>query len=54
VILGLRQLVFMDSTGLGIVVQAHQPALEAGRRFAVVRGVSRCSGRSPSPASANG
>jgi anti-sigma B factor antagonist len=38
VILDLRELVFMDSTGLSVVVKAHQRALESGRRFAVVRG----------------
>jgi anti-anti-sigma factor len=38
VILDLRELVFMDSTGLSGVVRAHRRALEAGRRFAVVRG----------------
>ncbi len=38
VILDLRELVFMDSTGLSVVVKAHQNALESGRRFAVVRG----------------
>jgi anti-sigma B factor antagonist len=38
VVLDLRELVFMDSTGLSVVVKAHQRALESGRRFAVVRG----------------
>jgi anti-sigma B factor antagonist len=38
VILDLRELVFMDSTGLSVVVRAHQHAVEAGHRFAVVRG----------------
>jgi anti-anti-sigma factor len=38
VILDLRGLVFMDSTGLSVVVRAHQRAAESGRRFAVVRG----------------
>jgi anti-sigma B factor antagonist len=38
VLLDLRELVFMDSTGLSVVVKAHQRALETGRRFAVVRG----------------
>ena len=38
VILDLRELVFMDSTGLSVVVRAHQRAVEAGDRFAVVRG----------------
>jgi anti-anti-sigma factor len=38
VILDLRELVFMDSTGLSVLVKAHQHAAESGRRFAVVRG----------------
>ena len=38
VILDLRELVFMDSTGLSVVVRAHQRAVESGNRFAVVRG----------------
>jgi anti-anti-sigma factor len=38
VILDLRGLVFMDSTGLSVVVKAHQRAADAGRRFAVVKG----------------
>jgi anti-sigma B factor antagonist len=38
VILDLRELAFMDSTGLSVVVRAHQNAVESGRRFAVVRG----------------
>ncbi len=38
VIVDLRQLEFMDSTGLSVLVRAHQQAVEAGRRFAVVRG----------------
>lgn len=38
VILDLRELVFMDSTGLSVVVKAHQRAAEAGRRFAIVKG----------------
>jgi anti-anti-sigma factor len=38
VILDLRELLFMDSTGLSILVRAHQQAVDSGRRFAVVRG----------------
>jgi anti-sigma B factor antagonist len=38
VILDLRGLTFMDSTGLSVVVKAHQRAVESGHRFAVVRG----------------
>jgi anti-sigma B factor antagonist len=38
VILDLRELVFMDSTGLSVVVKAHQHAADSGRRFAIVRG----------------
>ncbi len=37
-ILDLRELVFMDSTGLSVVVKAHQQAADSGGRFAVVRG----------------
>lgn len=38
VILDLRELEFMDSTGLSVVVKAHQRAREAGRRFGLVKG----------------
>lgn len=38
VILDLRDLEFIDSTGLSILIKAHQQAEESGRRFAVVRG----------------
>lgn len=38
VIVDLRQLEFMDSTGLSVLVRAHQRATENGQRFAVVRG----------------
>jgi anti-sigma B factor antagonist len=38
VIVDLRQLEFMDSTGLSVLVRAHQRAVETGQRFAVVRG----------------
>jgi anti-sigma B factor antagonist len=38
VIVDLRRLEFMDSTGLSVLVRAHQRAVENGRRFAVVRG----------------
>ena len=37
-IVDLRQLEFMDSTGLSVLVRAHQRATESGQRFAVVRG----------------
>jgi len=37
-ILDLRELEFMDSTGLSILVKAHQRAQHAGRRFGVIRG----------------
>lgn len=36
--LDLRQLTFMDSTGLRIVVAADARARESGRRFVVVKG----------------
>ena len=38
VILDLRELEFMDSTGLSVVVKAHQRAQETGRRFGLVKG----------------
>jgi anti-anti-sigma factor len=37
-IVDLRRLRFMDSTGLHALVKANKRATEAGRRFAVVRG----------------
>ena len=37
-IVDLRDLRFMDSTGLHALVKAHKQAHEAGRRFAVVQG----------------
>lgn len=40
-ILDLSALEFMDSTGLSVLVRAHQRALEAGRRFALVKGGSQ-------------
>jgi anti-anti-sigma factor len=41
VIVDLRGLEFIDSTGLGILIKAHRQAEEAGRQFAVVRGPSQ-------------
>jgi anti-anti-sigma factor len=38
VVVDLRQLAFMDSTGLHVVIAAQQRLHEAGRRFALVRG----------------
>jgi anti-sigma B factor antagonist len=38
VILDLRKLDFMDSTGLRVLLQAYQRAEGSGRRFALVRG----------------
>jgi anti-sigma B factor antagonist len=38
VLLDLRGLEFMDSTGLHLLVKAQQRAHESGRRFAVIRG----------------
>jgi anti-anti-sigma factor len=38
VIVDLRQLEFMDSTGLSVLVRAHQRAVESGQRFGVVKG----------------
>jgi anti-sigma B factor antagonist len=37
-IIDLRELDFMDSTGLSVLVRAHQRAEEQGRRLAMVRG----------------
>ena len=38
VVVDLRPLEFMDSTGLSTLVKAHQRAQEAGKRFGLVRG----------------
>ena len=38
VVLDLRDLEFMDSSGLRLVVQADMRAREAGRRFVLVKG----------------
>jgi len=38
VVVDLRELEFIDSTGLGVIVKGHQRAQEAGRRLALVRG----------------
>jgi anti-anti-sigma factor len=37
-LIDLRQLDFMDSTGLRLVISADDRAREAGRRFAIVQG----------------
>jgi anti-sigma B factor antagonist len=37
-IVDLRGLEFMDSTGLSVLVRAHQRAAQTGQRFGVVRG----------------
>ncbi len=37
-IIDLRKLEFMDSTGLSVVVRAHQRATQGGKRFAIVKG----------------
>ncbi len=37
-IVDLRELEFMDSTGLSILVKAHHRARETGKHFAIVRG----------------
>jgi anti-anti-sigma factor len=42
VIVDLRGLEFMGSTGLSVLVRAHQRAIEKGQRFGVVKGLSRC------------
>ena len=41
VILDLRQIEFMDSTGLRVVLSAHRRAHDTGRRFALVRGAGQ-------------
>jgi anti-anti-sigma factor len=41
VIVDLRGVEFMDSTGLSVLVRAHQRAAEAGHRFALVNGGSQ-------------
>ncbi len=38
VIVDLRALEFMDSTGLSVLVRAHQQAIESERSFAIVKG----------------
>jgi anti-sigma B factor antagonist len=38
ILIDLRRLAFMDSTGLHLLVKAHQRAEEAGRRLALTRG----------------
>ena len=40
-ILDLRQIEFMDSTGLRVLLGAHQRAQETSRRFALVRGADQ-------------
>ncbi len=37
VIVDLRQVTFIDSTALGVLVRAHQQAREQGRRLGLVR-----------------
>jgi anti-anti-sigma factor len=41
VIVDLRALEFMDSTGLSVLVRANERAAEEGKRFAVVRGTQQ-------------
>jgi anti-sigma B factor antagonist len=38
VMIDLRRVEFMDSTGLHVLVQAQQRAQESGQRFALIRG----------------
>jgi anti-sigma B factor antagonist len=38
IVVDLRPLVFMDSTGLHVLVNGHNRAHESGRAFAVIRG----------------
>jgi anti-anti-sigma factor len=37
-VIDLRNLEFMDSTGLSVLVRAHQKATQSGKRFAIVKG----------------
>lgn len=37
-VIDLRELEFMDSTGLSLIVKAHQRLSEEGRRLSIVRG----------------
>jgi anti-sigma B factor antagonist len=37
-VIDLRKLEFMDSTGLSVLVRAHQKATQNGKRFAIVKG----------------
>jgi anti-sigma B factor antagonist len=37
-VIDLRKLEFMDSTGLSVLVRAHQRATQSGKRFAIVKG----------------
>jgi anti-sigma B factor antagonist len=41
VILDLRRVEFMDSTGLRVLLGAHQRAHDTGRRFALLRGADQ-------------
>jgi anti-anti-sigma factor len=41
VIVDLRELEFIDSTGLSVLVKAHQQAQESGARFGLVNGGSQ-------------
>jgi anti-sigma B factor antagonist len=41
IVLDLRELEFMDSTGLSVVVKAHQRAEEKGIAFALVKGTAQ-------------
>lgn len=41
IIVDLRRLEFIDSTGLSVLVRANQRAQDAGRRFALVNGGSQ-------------
>lgn len=40
-VIDLREVEFMDSTGLSIIVKAHQRFTDAGRQLALVRGTSQ-------------
>jgi anti-anti-sigma factor len=40
-VIDLREVEFMDSTGLSIIVKAHQRFTDAGRELALVKGTSQ-------------
>lgn len=41
VIIDLSDVAFIDSSGIGVLVKAHQAAVEEGKRFALVNGTGQ-------------